>query len=93
MPATPSGRQNRLPASLYGNHGAKTASGVDSLRQGTPHRQTFNNLDPNVYGNSNNPGYGGMSAGVKIGRQQNGLVSRNGIGVGRMSGVSGLNIR
>ena len=63
------------------------------LRQGTPLRPAFNNIDPSVYGNSNGAGYGGMSAGIKVGRQQNGPIGRNGMGGGRPTDIGGLNIR
>ena len=92
VPATPSGHRTRLPPPLYGNRGTNNAVGGNIIRQGTPLRPVLNNMDPNIYGNSNNPGYG-MSAGVKVGRQQNGPIGRNGIGVGRSTGVGGLNIR
>lgn len=59
----------------------------DANRQGTPHRPALNNVDPNVYSNTINPGYG-MSAGVKMGRQQNGPIGRPS-GMSRPSGYVG----
>lgn len=93
VPPSPSGHRTRLPPPLYGNRGTNYAAGGDAMRQGTPYRQTFNNLEPNVYGNSNLPRYGGMSAGVKVGRQESGPVNASGYGVGKATGISGLNIR
>ena len=62
----------------------KTPALGNVSRHGTPCRPALNNVDPNVYGNSNNAGYG-MSAGVKVGRQPNGPISRSGMGIGRLS--------
>ncbi|KAK4543592.1 hypothetical protein LTR36_005487 [Oleoguttula mirabilis] len=92
VPATPSGHRARLP--LYGNNGtamAKAPIGGDAMRQGTPYRPALNGIDPNIYGKSNSAGYG-MSAGVKMGRQQQGPISRSGMGVSRASGIGGLSI-
>ncbi len=88
---TPSGHRTRLPThSLYGNNNINDVRG-DTLHHGTPHRTTLNNMDPNVYGNSNNQRYGGMSAGVKVGRAQNQNQPFHGVlGNGR---PSGLNLR
>ena len=93
VPATPSGHRARLPPPLYGNHGSNNANGGAPLHQGTPFRSALNNLDPNIYRNNNNVGYGGMSAGVKVGRPSNGPISRNSLGAGRPTGMGGLNIR
>ena len=91
--ATPSGHRTRLPQPLYGNRGSNNADRGGTLQQGTPYRAALNSLDPNIYNNGANTNYGGMSAGIKVGRQQSGLVSRNGIGASRRQGVSGLNVR
>ena len=64
----------------------------EPLRQGTPFRQPLGAIDPNIYGNSNAAGYG-MSAGVKVGRQQNGPISRSGIGIGKFYAVDRSNVR
>lgn len=92
MPATPSGNRHRMP--FYGNNSTamKTNVGGDAIRQGTPYRSALNNIDPNVYGNSNAAGYG-MSAGVKVGRQATGPISRSGYGAGNATGIPGLNMR
>ena len=92
VPPTPSGHRTRLPPPLYGIRGTNSVVGGDTIRQGTPFRPALNNLDPNIYGNSNHTGYG-MSAGMKVGRQQNGPIGRNGIVVGGQSGAGGSNIR
>ncbi|KAK5115659.1 hypothetical protein LTR85_009830 [Meristemomyces frigidus] len=92
VPATPSGHRARLP--LYGNNGTamgKTPVGGDLPRQGTSYRPALNGIDPNVYGKSNSAGYG-LSGGMKIGRQQQGPISRTGMGAGRPSGIGGLSI-
>ncbi|KAK3707504.1 hypothetical protein LTR37_012146 [Vermiconidia calcicola] len=93
VPMTPSGHRTQLPPPLYGHRGVDNAVGGENLRQGTPYRQTLNVLYPNVYGNSNNPGYGGMSAGMKVGRAHNGPISHGGIGAGRPHNVNGLHVR
>ena len=90
VPATPSGHRTRLPVPLCGDRGTNNATGGDNIRQGTPFRPPLNSLDPNIYGNSNHAGYG-MSAGIKVGRPQNGPIDRN--GVDRSNGVGGLNVR
>lgn len=70
----------------------KAPVGGDANHHGTPYRSALNNIDPNLYGAGNSAGYG-MSAGVKVGRQQNGPISRSGMGMGRPSGMGGLNMR
>ena len=53
----------------------------------------LNNIDPNIYGSRHPQGYGGMSAGMKVGRPDNGLINRNGYAGGRPNGVGGSSIR
>lgn len=98
VPATPSNHRTRLPD--YDQHGHVPnhhAAGAGALRQGTPYRQPLQNVDPNIYGNHDVHGYRGMSAGVKVGRQQqnhqNGPMSRSGMGVGRPGGVGRFSLR
>jgi len=67
------------------------ATGGDSVRRSTGYRPALNDLDPNIYGNFN-AGYG-MSAGVKVGRQQDGPINRSGYGVGRVGGVGEYHAR
>ncbi|GAB1735863.1 hypothetical protein NU219Hw_g5199t2 [Hortaea werneckii] len=77
VPSTPSGTRQRLP--LYGANGTVMSQGQHGgFQPGTAYRNTLHDLDPNVYGNSNGVGHG-FSAGMKVGRQQNGPVNRSGI--------------
>ncbi|KAK5165552.1 uncharacterized protein LTR77_009081 [Saxophila tyrrhenica] len=87
IPMTPSGTRTRLPQALYGNENfnSHTYQG-ESLHYGTPRTQ-LKNLDPNVYGNSNSQRYGGMSAGMKVGRPQN-QIYHGAVGGGRPSGLN-----
>ncbi|TKA33678.1 hypothetical protein B0A50_00514 [Salinomyces thailandicus] len=84
IPMTPSGTRARLP--LYGTAGAAMAKPPVG-GHGSPYRSALNDIDPNVYGGSNSAGYG-MSAGVKVGRQQGGPLGRSGLagpgGFGRL---------
>jgi hypothetical protein len=86
---TPSHR-TRLPQPLYGNDYAAPDARGDTLHRGTPLRLALNNLDPNVYANNNQQRYGGMSAGVKVGRPQQNQPYHGVIGAGR---PNGLNLR
>ena len=61
------------------------------MRQPTPNRASLRGLDSNVYGNSDNGGYG-MSAGVKVGRQPESMIGRSGLGVNRNTGYGGHGI-
>ena len=86
VPATHSGHRTRLPAApLYASRSGPinaVGGGGEGLRQGTPYRQPLQNMEPNVYGTGHGGfgyGGGGMSAGVKVGRQHSG---QNGIGMG-----------
>ena len=90
VPGTPSGQRTRM-SNFYTNR-APNAVGGDGYHQPTPQRSAFNNMDPNIYGHADHS-YGGMSAGVKVPRQQAGPINRNGVGMGRPGGVGGLNIR
>lgn len=67
-------------------------NGGPPFHAGTPFRQPLSNVDPNAYGNVMNSNYG-MSAGVKIGRQQAGSISRSGLGMGRSNDIGGMGIR
>lgn len=89
VPATPSNHRTSLP--VYVGSGPTHPTGGESLRQGTP-RQPLQSVNPNIYGGHYDAcGYRGMSAGVKVGRQQNGPMSRSGVavGMGRPGGMSG----
>lgn len=66
---------------------------ADDIRQGTPYRQPLQTMDPNIYGNLDTHGYRGMSAGVKVGRQQSGPMGRSGVGMGRPGGIGGFTMR
>lgn len=90
--ATPSGHRTRLPGLMYGNNVINNNLADQTVHQATPHRSALHSLNPNIYGNSHNPTYGGLGTGVKVGRQQHGLIGRSGYGGGRTTGVSGLNI-
>lgn len=79
---------------MYANRGSNNHGlGGEAVRQSTPYRQAFNNLDPNVYGNSNRPGYVGMGSGVKVGRPHATPGGYGAVGSGRMNGYVGLNVR
>lgn len=93
MPATPLGHRTRLPHLLYDDRGTGHVAGGDGLAQGTPRRPGLNTLSPNIFANSNGVGYGGLSAGVKVRRQQNGPIGCDGISGGRPAGVGSLNYR
>lgn len=87
VPATPSGHRTRLPQPLYGNFATNNMFGADNPRGGSPYRQTASR-DQNLHG-AYNHGHGGMSAGVKVGRQASGLLARNSATLPRNAGVGG----
>ncbi|KAH9845015.1 chiasma assembly [Teratosphaeria destructans] len=96
VPSTPS--VHRAPLPLHVNNG--TVIGTRRLHsnateyqhpQGTFRGPVLSQIDPNVYGNSTATGYG-MSAGVKVGRQQGGPIGRNGLGASSHGEYGGLGI-
>jgi hypothetical protein len=78
-------------SNFYANRATNRVGG-DGYHQPTPRRSAFNNIDPNIYGHANQS-YSGMSAGVKVPRQQTGSINRNGVAMGRAGRVGMLNIR
>lgn len=82
-PAPTHNRQRFATHHNSGNSMMGSMRGINPLesdysRQGTPFRQPLGNLNPNVQGSGGN-GFGqGMSAGLKMGRQQSGPYARSG---------------
>lgn len=83
---------SRMSPRTAGVGGRNTTIGGEQLYQGTPQRQSLSSLNPHVYNNRINMAYG-MSAGVKVGRQQDGPIQRPGVSGSRSGLVGGLHTR